>query len=362
MNVSEYIVIMAGGSGERFWPLSTPERPKQFLPFGSNGESLIRMTCDRAAKVVGKENLLIATLEKFKNDILKEVEYLNPEQVVCEPLKRDTLGCIVWSMAYLESKHPNQNLTVAYVSADSYVGDETAYIGDVKASLNFAANNDAIITLGMKPSRPETGYGYLKRNANAADENNKIFPVEHFVEKPDKKNAFIMMQEGNYFWNCGSFIWNIHTFWNSMKRYSPEIYTASSKVRDSVLQGSMEESLHAFEKLPSTSIDYALAEKCSNIYVCPGNFVWDDVGSWDALPGVLKTDDNDNFIIGNIRTWGSSECVLINETDKALCTLGLNDTVVIQTEETTFVCPRSESQNVKKISQAMKADNVVSKV
>ncbi len=349
MNTPNYVIIMAGGSGERFWPMSTSKRPKQFLPFGNNGESLIRMTCDRIAKIVGKENILIATLEQFEEGIQQEVPYLHPSQIISEPLKRDTTGCIIWALSYLESIHSESKFTTAIISADSFIGDDKAYAEDLLSSIKFARENDAIVTLGMKPSRPETGYGYIHRGEKPSDLKGKIWPVHHYVEKPSKDIALEMMLDGKYFWNCGSYIWSNVTFWKTLEKFAPQIHSTALKIRESSKTDHRETAVSLFSELPNISIDYTIAEKADNIYVCPGNFVWDDIGSWDALPGVLKTDENNSFVLGKVQCWDSKECVFINESDHELYTLGLDKMVVIQTHNKTFICPRSESQNVKKV-------------
>ena len=276
-------LIMAGGQGTRFWPLSRKDNPKQFLNLSDNQRTMLQDTVERIKPLVSPEQVFIATNKRYKKAIAEQLTEVPEENIIIEPYKRNTAPSIGLSSLYIEDKYPGSNMLV--LPADHLIKDDQRFLDILNKAVMIAASDRNIVTLGIEPTHPETGYGYIHfDNLYQSIDNDDIYEVKEFTEKPELKTAKRFLKEGTYLWNSGMFVWQVETILEKIKKYMPDLYKSLAKIK-SVLGSDLEEKVikEEFKELASVSIDYGIMEKADNIYVIPGDFGWDDLGSWPAL-------------------------------------------------------------------------------
>ena len=349
--ISNHLVIMAGGVGSRFWPMSTSECPKQFIDVLGIGKSLLQLTVERFGSIISPENIWVVTNRKYADIVAKQLPDMPQENILCEPCRRNTAPCIAYISWRIKSKDPKANIVVT--PSDHIVTNTAEFQRVISACMKFTSDTDAIVTLGMKPTRPETGYGYIQANLAANSLRNKeIFRVDTFREKPDLQTALKYIKENNYFWNAGIFIWNVNTIVNAFRMYQPTM----AKIFESMLPfyGTDKEQDIINERFPeceSISVDYAIMEKAEEIFVCPADFGWSDLGTWGSLHGQSKKDLYGNATIGqDINLIESHNCIVHTTQEKKVVIQGLDGYIVAEKDDTLLICKLSEEQRIKQFS------------
>ena len=339
---------MAGGVGSRFWPISTDAKPKQFLDILGCGRSLIQLTLDRFKHIVPLENVWVVTSKSYAEEVKTQLPEIKAEQVLTEPCSRNTAPCICYVSWRIKKINSKANIVV--VPSDHMVADERAFEQAITDALDFASETDAIVTLGLKPTRPETGYGYIKADMSySSSRKGTIFRVDAFVEKPSLEVAKEYVAEPNYLWNSGIFVWNVSTVINAFRVYQP----AMSKIFEDMLpiygtEAEQETIDKHFPECESISVDYAILEKAEEIYVYPASFPWSDIGSWTSLRENKEKDAYGNVTIGpDIRMFDSYNCVVHATGEKKVVVQGLDGYVVAENNGELLICKLSEEQRIK---------------
>ena len=327
MKKNFYAVILSGGSGERFWPLSTPEHPKQFLSvFG--GKSLIRQSVDRLKGVVPAENILIVTAKALAKATCRELPDLPRRNILLEPCRRDTAAAVATACTEVD-RRGGENAVAAILTADHLMKNEKAFRKILLLAADAAARSDDIVTMGVKPTYPATGFGYIK----VGEPFGKVFRAERFVEKPDEATAKKYLKSGRYVWNAGMFVWKVSTMKAALRRFVPRLVGITPK---------------DYENLPVISFDYAVMEKADNVLVTSGDFGWDDVGTWTAADRHLKTDGRRNAIRGGVTLLDCENSVAVAE-GANIAALGVKDIVIVTTKDSVLVASKDRVQDLKKL-------------
>jgi mannose-1-phosphate guanylyltransferase len=342
---------MAGGVGSRFWPMSTPEQPKQFIDVLGVGKTLLQLTVERFGDLVAPENIWVVTNEKYADIVKAQLPSMPETNILCEPCRRNTAPCIAYVSWRIKKKDPKANIVVT--PSDHIVMNVQEFQRVINDCMKFTSDTDAIITLGMKPSRPETGYGYIQANLAAPSLRNKgIFRVDSFREKPDLATAEEYIKQNNYFWNAGIFIWNVNTIVNAFRMYQPKL----AKIFESMLPsyGTPEEQEVVNQKFPTCeniSVDYAIMEKADEIFVCPADFGWSDLGTWGSLQTQSKRDLYGNAAIGpDVQLFECHNCMVHAAQEKKVVVQGLDGYIVAEHDDTLLICKLSEEQRIKQFS------------
>lgn len=340
-------LIMAGGKGTRFWPLSTEEKPKQFLNLIGE-ETMIQMTANRVKPIIPIERIFVCTVEQYVHLVKEQLPELPDKNIIVEPEGRNTAPCIALSAIIIERYYKNVNMVV--LPSDHLIEDEEEFRNTLLAADNFVNKNDkAIVTLGMNPTRAETGYGYIKYGYNKLKSNDfRVMKVDTFVEKPDKETAKRYLREGSYLWNGGMFIWSINNIINQISIYSKDTYKALypiKEIKEENLQSLINKN---YNKTEAISIDYSVLEKSKDVYVIPSNFGWDDVGSWEALERYRESDNYGNIILGSHKALNGENNLIVSNENKVLID-GLSNIYVIQNEGKIIIGNKNNVANVKEL-------------
>jgi len=348
---SNHLVIMAGGVGSRFWPMSTAENPKQFIDVLGVGKSLLQLTVERFGNLIAPENVWVVTNQKYASIVKQQLPDMPEGNILCEPCRRNTAPCIAYVSWRIKASDPKANIVVT--PSDHIVTNVAEFQRVIKDCMKFTNETDAIVTLGMKPNRPETGYGYIQADLTTASLRNKeIYRVDSFREKPNLQTAEEYIKKNNYFWNAGIFIWNVNTIVNAFRIYQPTM----AKIFESMLPiyGTPKEQETINERFPeceSISVDYAIMEKAEEIFVCPADFGWSDLGTWGSLHGQSKKDLYGNACIGpNIDIFESHNCIIHTTQEKKVVIQGLDGYIVAENNDTLLICKLSEEQRIKQFS------------
>lgn len=340
-------LIMAGGKGTRFWPLSTEEKPKQFLNLiGDN--TMIQMTVNRIKPIIPIEKIFVCTGERYVDLVKEQLPELPDRNIIIEPEGRNTAPCIALSAFVIKRYYNDANMVV--LPSDHLIKDEEEFRNTILSANEYAKQNEeAIITLGMTPSRPETGYGYIKYTNNESKVNNhKVIKVDSFVEKPNKETAEKYLQDGRYLWNGGMFLWSVDNVLNQIEKYSNDTHKALNKIQE-VQEEKMQSFINEnYKYTEAISIDYAVLEKSNDIYVIPSNFGWDDVGSWEALDRYREKDEAGNVLVGSAKVVESESNLVISSTQDIVVE-GLKDIYVIENDGKILVGRKSNVANVKQL-------------
>lgn len=347
--MQNHVVIMAGGIGSRFWPMSVPEYPKQFIDVMGVGKSLIQLTAERFEGICPKDNFWVVTSEKYVGIVKEQLPEIPTQHILAEPEARNTAPCIAYACWKIKKQYPDANIVVT--PSDALVLDKEEFKRCISQALEFTAHSEAIVTLGMKPTRPETGYGYI---AATGEGNNGIYKVEAFKEKPNLETAQKYVAQGNYFWNAGIFVWNVQTITHAIEKYAPQIAGVMEKMAPNFYTKKETETLKAdFPTCEKVSIDYAVMEKAEGIHVLPAEFGWSDLGSWGSLHGLLPQDENGNAKVGdNVKLFDCRNCVVHVADEKKVVLEGLDGFIVAEKDGRLLVCRLAEEQRIKEFSQA----------
>ena len=349
-------VIMAGGRGERFWPKSRNNCPKQFLSLTSDGATMIQKTVKRLDGLVEPEDVFVVTNAAYKELVYDQLPELPKENVLCEPCARNTAPCIAFAAAVINQKYDDAIMLV--LPSDHLIGYEKIYIKTLKKAISAAEEGTNLVTIGITPTYPETGYGYI----NFGEENGDAYEVERFVEKPDLATAKEYLSSGKYLWNSGMFVWKISSIMENMKKFMPDIYSGALKIGKSFGTDSYEETLVSeFEKFTSESVDFGIMEKASNIYTIQGSFGWDDVGSWLAVERINETDDDKNFFDGDIIAVDSKRTTVCGG-KRLIAAVGTRDVIIVDTDDVLLVCSKNSTQDVKKVIAQLKEQGRLNKI
>lgn len=338
-------LIMAGGKGERFWPRSRVSLPKQFLSLTDDGKTMIQLTVERISPLVNIEDVYIATNKNYKELVKQQLPGIPEENILCEPVGRNTAPCIGLGAAHMAKKYDDATMIV--LASDHLIKNNEIFTETFTQACEVAEKGENLVTIGITPNYPETGYGYIKYDQNTKE--GSAYAVEKFVEKPVLEVAKEYLADGHYLWNSGMFVWKVSTILNNFKKLLPESYAALMKIKESVGTADEETVLNKeFMNLEAESVDYAIMEKADNIYIIPGNFGWDDIGSWLAVGRIKKTDDDNNVVNGNVVTVNTKNCV-IEGADKLIATVGLRDMVVVDTKDATLISTKENAGEIKKV-------------
>lgn len=363
MNDKNYCVIMAGGVGSRFWPFSRNEHPKQFLDFFGTGKSLLQMTVDRFRPLVPIENMLVVTNVRYLELVLAQVPDLKVEQVLCEPARRNTAPCIAYAIAHIKSmvrqragldksvpwddERLNANIVVA--PSDHLILQEDKFQDIVRRGFEFISHHDALVTLGMKPTRPETGYGYIQAESDEPIVEGNICKVRAFTEKPELELAKVFVESGDFLWNSGIFIWNLRTIRAAFREFLPEVVEKFLAGEDSMGTDHEESFIQEmFPTCPNVSIDYGVMEKAKNVCVIPSDFGWSDLGTWGSLYELSDKDENRNVTLHADASYYDSKGNIVTLPEGHLAVIqGLEDTIVAESDGVLLICKREAEQQIR---------------
>lgn len=348
---NNHLVIMAGGVGSRFWPMSTTEKPKQFIDVLGVGRSLLQLTFDRFKGICSPENVWVVTNRSYKDLVLEQLPEIPVTNILCEPCRRNTAPCIAYVSWRIKSKDRNANIVVT--PSDHIVTNCEEFKRVISQCLKFTSETDAIITLGMKPTRPETGYGYIQADLSSCSPRNKeIFRVDSFREKPDSETAKKYIQNKSYFWNAGIFIWSVNTIVNAFRIYQPAINKIFESLQPVYGTPKEQEEIDLrFPECENISVDYAIMEKAEEIFVCPADFGWSDLGTWGSLLVQTKKDLYGNGVIGeNVSLFDTHNCIVHTLDKKKVVIQGLDGYIVADDGNKLLICKLSEEQRIKQFS------------
>lgn len=350
MNKNYYAVIMAGGVGSRFWPVSTQDNPKQFHDMLGTGKSLIQNTFERLEKIIPKENILIATNHEYKSLVLSHLESIDKSQLLLEPVMRNTAPCVLYSAFKINNLNPEALMVIA--PSDHFIENEEEFVRNIDTAFKACGEQDILMTLGIKPSNPNTGYGYIKCDSSET----KIKKVQKFTEKPDLKTAKQFLKEGDYLWNAGIFVWSVQSILKAFELSLPEMVSTFDKGELYWNTKSETEFIEDnYKKCDSISIDYGIMEGAKNVYTLPVEFGWNDLGTWGSLFDKLPKVKNENALVNAKAIFNESKGNMVRtQKGKKVIIQGLNDFIVVETEDTLMILPKSAEQEIKQISANVK--------
>jgi mannose-1-phosphate guanylyltransferase len=336
---------MAGGIGSRFWPVSRLNLPKQFLDILNVGKTLIQATYERFAQFIPPENIYVVTAVQYKDIVAQQLPLLNPENIVCEPSRKNTASCIAYISYKLQQLNPESNLICA--PADHLILDNTSFIKVSLEALGFTKKNNALVTLGIKPFQPNTGYGYIQYEEHAISDN--IYKVKTFTEKPDLELAKTFITSGDFLWNAGIFVWKTKSIISAFEKYLPEtheLFDGAKKVMNTEKEADAIELIYPL--CINISIDYGILEKADNVYVIPSTFGWSDLGTWGSAYENLEKDYMENAVAGNnVILFDSTKNVVHSNGEKLILLQGLDDFIVVDTKDALLVCKKDKEQHIK---------------
>jgi len=344
----KFCVIMAGGIGSRFWPLSRTSRPKQFIDILGTGQTLLQQTFSRMCRICPAENILIVTSQIYKNLVLEQLPGISEEQVLLEPMRRNTAPCISFANYIIKRKNPNAQIVVA--PSDHLILNEDKFVETINGALDFTAKNESLLTLGIKPNRPETGYGYIQVGPSVSKQLSNFKKVKTFTEKPNYDLAKVFVESGEFFWNSGIFVWSLKSIQSAFEKNLPEVDTLfkdasnhfGTKTENKAIEG-------AYSECRNISIDYGVMEKADNVFVICSEFGWSDLGTWSSLYSHSKKDKKENTINGKNVMLYDSKRTLVNVPDNKLVILqGLEDCIVVESDDILLICKMKDEQEIKK--------------
>lgn len=342
--MAKHLVIMAGGIGSRFWPMSTPQCPKQFLDITGQGNTMIQQTFERYAGIIDIEHLWVVTSKDYKDLVLEQLQGINPQHVLLEPCMRNTAPCIAYVSWKIKKEDPEAVFVVA--PSDHLVLKEDAFKKYISSGLDFVSSQDCILTMGMQPSRPDTGYGYIEQGEKCSD---GVFKLKSFREKPDLKTAISYLQQGGFTWNSGMFLWSVSTIVSELRKHTPEIAAIMDQIEPTMFSDQEQEKVNElFPQCEKISIDYAVMEKTDKAYVMPAEYGWSDVGTWGSLHTLTPHDHHENAVVGDgVKMVECSGCMVRMPKQKQVVIQGLKDCIVAEHDDVLLICQLSEEQRIK---------------
>lgn len=347
-------LIMAGGRGERFWPRSRKSSPKQFLSLTDSDKTMIQSTVERILPLMNADDIFIATNRDYRELVQAQLPEIPEGNILCEPQARNTAPCIGWGAAEIHRRYGDALMLV--LPSDHLILQPSLFRSALKNAMRTAEQSDALVTLGIAPSVPDTGYGYIQYDTEAEGENG-AFRVRRFVEKPDADTAKKYLASGEYLWNSGMFIWKASVILREMEEKLPEHYALLMKIEEDAGTTAADETLEkAFGAMKSISIDYGIMEKAEKVYVIPSSFGWDDVGSWLAVGRMSPSNEMGNVIQGDVVSIGSTRCIVQGE-KRTIAMVGMEDTIIVDTKDALLVCAKDSTGEIKKVLEALRAGN-----
>lgn len=345
INKDNYCVIMGGGIGSRFWPFSRKSLPKQFLDFFGTGRSLLQQTFDRFNKIIPTENILIVTNDIYSDLVKFQLPEINPDQILLEPTRRNTAPCIAWASYHILAKNPNANIVVA--PSDHLILKEDEFLNAIEKGLDFVSKSEKLLTLGIKPNRPETGYGYIQI---AEKESENFYKVKTFTEKPELELAKVFLESGEFYWNSGLFMWNVQSIIHAVETLLPEL---SEKLKaGKEIYGTPEEKEFIdrnFPSCPNVSVDIGIMEKANNVYVSLGDFGWSDLGTWGSLYDLSPKDEHQNVVLkGESIIYNSKDNIVVLPKNKLAVIEGLEGYLIAESENVLLICKKDEEHAIRK--------------
>ena len=360
--MEKYSVIMAGGGGTRFWPLSRRKKPKQFLNL-TGKDIMVNETIDRISSNVPMEHIFIVT-NVSQADIMEEVTRgrLKEGRILAEPAARNTAACIGYAAVAIQKRFGDSVMCV--LPSDHYIKAKEAYAEVMDFAMKLAEETDRLVTIGIKPTKPATGYGYIKYNKKvkevgytigaASQKRIAAYEVSDFVEKPNLSAAKSYLKQGCYLWNSGMFVWKTSVILKYFEELLPDVYECLKKIEEAIGTDKEQETIDKiYPTIPKISIDYGIMERADNVIMLEGDFGWNDVGSWDTLDAIYDTDENNNVVQGEQIHIGSKNCIAYGGKDKLIATIGLDNVVIVETEDAILVCDKSRTQDVKKVVELL---------
>jgi mannose-1-phosphate guanylyltransferase len=362
--MKSYAIIMAGGVGARFWPYGTSKLPKQFLPIADSSDTMLQLTVKRLKDIVPLDRIYIITNQQYTGEVKKQIPKIPTGNIIGEPIGRNTAPCI--GLASIILKQFNEKANMLVVPADHMIENIEEFTRVVNAGLKFVEEKDAIVTLGIVPSHPETGYGYIQFIEDAFFNDNEndvgIYKVKTFAEKPTFETAKIFLESGDFLWNSGMFIFRADTLLEQMQKHLPDLYHALQKIEKAFHSNQYQKVLEqVFAEIKGISIDYGIMEKAKNVYVIKANFKWSDLGSWDEVNRIKTKDKNNNVIMGDTFVKDSSNN-LIMSSKGFVGVIGVDNLIIINTKEGLLICKRDRSQEVKEIVDYLKRKGLIDNI
>lgn len=349
MNKDFYCVIMAGGAGTRFWPISRSHKPKQFLDILGIGKTLLQQTFERFEKICPSTNIFIVTGAEHSKMVKEQLPNIDESQILLENMRRNTAPCIAYANFRIQKINPNARIIVA--PSDHLILNEEKFIEIIKSSLNFIADEEKLLTLGIEPTRPDTGYGYIQieKNDELSENKNTIKKVKTFTEKPNLEMATFFVNSGEFFWNSGIFLWSLKAIQKAFKEFLPDIYTLFNEKANLFNTDKEQEMINEiYSVCTSISIDYGIMEKAKNVYVLGANFGWSDLGTWTSLFEHTKKDENDNSKQANIMFYDSKNTFAKSFNKKKIIVLqGLENYIVVDSEDALLICSKDKEQQIR---------------
>lgn len=346
-------LIMAGGRGERFWPKSRKSLPKQFLSLTDDGRTMIQLTVERIRPLIDLEDIYISTNRAYRGLVMEQLPGIPPENILCEPVGRNTAPCIGLGAVHIAKKYEDAVMMV--LPSDHLIKYNQMFLNALKDGCSIAEKGKNLVTIGITPDYPETGYGYIKFLPQQADGN--AYAVDRFVEKPDMETAKEYLESEEYLWNSGMFIWKVSTILDNMKSMLPDLHQGLLNIAEAIGTDKQEMVLEkVFPELESVSIDYGVMEKAENIFILPGVFGWDDVGSWLAVERIQKSNESGNVVTGNIITINSKNNI-IQGGKKLIAAVGLENLIIVDTEDATLICDKGSTPDIKLVLENLKICN-----
>ena len=356
MKQDTYCVIMAGGVGSRFWPISRTANPKQFLDILGTGKTLIQQTYERFKPICPVENFLIVTSNEYKNIVLEQLPELSEEQVLLEPLRRNTAPCIAYANTIIKTK--NRNAKIVVTPADHLIMNEEQFRTNITTGLKFVDENDALLTLGIKPHKPETGYGYIQLGKKVGDSFPNFNKVKTFTEKPNLEMAKVFVESGEFFWNSGIFLWSLNSIVSSFNSHLNEVQVLFDKLETHIgTDSEVKELSNAYMECKNISIDYGVMEKANNVFVQTADFGWSDLGTWSSLHEYSEKDKNSNAKInGKILLYDSKDCIVHAPAEKRVVIQGLENYIVVESKNALLICPMENEQQIRQFTADVKTE------
>jgi mannose-1-phosphate guanylyltransferase len=351
---NKYAVIMAGGIGSRFWPISKTSHPKQFLDILGTGKTLIQQTFERFEKICPKENIYIVTNESYRALVKEQLPGISDDQILGEPAAKNTAPCIAYACHKINQKNPDALIAVA--PSDHIILNEQEFVKQIETALVTAAENDFLITLGIKPTRPDTGYGYIQFVDNS--KTNGHYKVKTFTEKPNLEIAKTFIQSGDFLWNAGIFVWSAKSIIKAFANYLPELNTTFLEGAPHYNTPKESDFINLiYPQCNSISIDYGIMEKADNVHVFAADFGWSDLGTWGSLYTIIDKDYVGNAVVypNNVMMYDSANCMINTKPEKLIVVEGLHDFIVVDTDEVLMICPKNKEQQIKEMVADVKS-------
>lgn len=351
---NNYCVIMAGGIGSRFWPMSRNAYPKQFLDILGTGKTLLQQTYERFLKACPKENIFVVTNESYVDLVKQQLPDLDPSQVLGEPHRKNTAPCIAYASYKISKLNPDAKIVVA--PSDHVILKEAEFVKAILKGLSFVSENESLLTLGIQPSRPDTGYGYIQFIDDKVQEENKISKVKTFTEKPNLEMAKFFLQTGEFLWNAGIFLWSSKSIIKALHEHLPEIDGLFNEAAAHFNSADESEYVKkAYEQCTNISIDFGVMEKAKNVFVMSAEFGWSDLGTYGSLYEHIKHDANQNAIVGkNVMVYDTSNCIINVPKEKLVVVQGLNDFIVVEADGTLLICKKQDEQQIRQFVNDVK--------